>query len=259
MSITALTRGLLLNQEGAGGAGGGAVTFTAEQQAKVDQIVQERLAKAKAEAADAKKAHDALKAEFDGIKGKMDELSTAAATAREEAELKGKSDLEKLQHQYDKAQKLLKDQETAAAKKIADSEAAAKATESRLHDYVKRSAALSALSSGLADGAAEDAVQSFLSGAEVELDEKLGVKSIQFGGKTFDKPEEAAASFFTAKPHFAKAPAGGSGGPRTARGAGAPDPSKATPAELFRTGFSQAPAQGTGVELPNFNGAVVNV
>jgi hypothetical protein len=257
MFITALTRGLLLDQDSGAGGGGGAVTFTPEQQAKVDQIIQERLAKAKAEAADAKKAHDALKAEFEGMRGKLDELGSAAEKAREEAELKGKSDIEKLQHQFEKAQKALKDQEAAAAKKIAEAEAAKSATEKNLQDYVKRNVALSALTGGLAEGAADDAVVSFLAGAEVELDEKLSVKSIVYGGKAFDKPEEAAASFFASKPHFAKAPPGGSGGPRNGRAAGGIDPAKATPAELFRQGFSQPPSGG-GTE-PNFGGAIVNV
>lgn len=187
-------------------------SFTQEQ---VNQIVADRVKKSQAElAAMAEK----LK-ELDAIKAKLAEADAEREKAREEAELKGKSELEKLQIQLKKADEARKSLESDWGKRLAEEQSKAKAAADGLTDYVRRHLVQSALSeAGLAPKAGKAATLAFLTEAQIELSEGHEIKSIAVGGKTFDKPAEAAKHFLAENPYFAAAPAGGSNTPRPGTG-----------------------------------------
>lgn len=197
---------------GAPGAGASDKTFT---QADVDRIVQERVGKLNEKI----KTLEAQSTRLVEIEAKLLESDQREAKAREEAELKGKTETEKLQHQIQKSTEAAKKAEAEWQKKLADIESQKTQAEQRFLDHVKRSAVTDALTSaGALKGAGRDATLSFLSEAQIELGEDHQIKTITVGGKSFDKPGEAAKHFLTEKPWYAEPPQGGSGGPRTGNG-----------------------------------------
>lgn len=220
-----LPRELLLAPEGDGGGGGGAPsggtgdrTFT---QADVDRIVQERLGKQ----AEKIKTLEAGTARLAEIEKKLAESDEREQKAREEAELKGKTELEKLQIQVQKANEAMKAKDAEWQKKYGDIEQAKTQAEHRFLDHVRRSAVSDALSSaGALKGAAKDAALSFLSEAQIELSEDHQIKTITVGGKSFDKPAEAAKHFLSEKPWYAEPSPGGSGAPRGVNGSAGGQP-----------------------------------
>jgi hypothetical protein len=234
--ITSLfgVRGPLFDED-KGAGGGGEKTFKQED---VDRIVQERVGKMKTQL-DA--ATEALK-ELDAIKTKLADADKERQDALDAKELEGKSAEDKLKIQLTKASDLLKAKEAEWAKKHSDAEALAKQHETRFVDHVKRSAVTDALvASGVLGSAVGDAAQSFLGEAQLELDEKHGIKSLVVGGKTFEKPADAAKHFLSTKPYYASAPSGGSGNPRLS-GGGAPsagDVSKTSADDDFAVGMSK--------------------
>lgn len=206
------------DENGAGGDGGGARTFS---QADVDRIVQERLAKQ----GEKIKTLEAGNARLIEIEKKLLESDEREKTAREEAELKGKTEVEKLQIQVQKANEQLKAKDAEWQKKYGEVEALKGQAETRFLDHVKRSAVSDALTSaGLLKGAGRDATLSFLSEAQIELSDDHQIKTITVGGKSFDKPQEAAKHFLTEKPYYAEPPQGGSGSPRGGNGAAGGQP-----------------------------------
>lgn len=197
----------------AGGEGAPAKTFT---QADVDRIVQDRVGKLNERI----KAQDTQLARLAEIEKKLAEADEREAKAREEAELKGKSELEKLQIQIQKSTEAAKKAEADWQKKLAEVETQKTHAEKRFLDHVTRSAVSDALSlAGVVKTGAQDAALSFLSSAQIELDEGHKVKTVVVGGRSFDNPVEAAKHFLAEKPHFAEAPPGGSGNPRNGTGA----------------------------------------
>lgn len=228
---------------GGGGGAGGERTFT---QADLDRIVGERLAKQ----ADKLKALEAQTTRLTEIEQKLAEADAREQKAREEAELKGKSEVEKLQIQIQKATDAAKAKEAEWLEKLQGAERLRTDAEQKFVGHVKRSAIADALlAAGVVKTASADAALSFLSSAQIELDDDHQVKSVIVGGKSFDKPAEAAKHFLTEKPYFAESPPGGSGTPRTPGSPprGTTDLSKMTAEEAFNTGLSQPRAPVPGV------------
>lgn len=197
----------------------GEKTFTQEQ---VNAIVSERVKKLQAQL----DAASGLSKELEAIKAKLAEADEREKTAREEAELKGKSELEKLQIQLKKSTELFEATKRDHAKALADEQAKVQAATNGLSDYVRRHLVQSALAeAGVSPKATKDAVLAFMSEAQIELGETHDIKALAVGGKTFEKATEAAKHFLSEKPYFAAAPQGGNGTPRpNGGGAGAPVP-----------------------------------
>lgn len=200
--------------EGASGGGGAPEkTFT---QAELDAILQKRIGPM----TEKLKAYESQLATLPELSKKLEEAEAAKIQAAEEAELKGKSEAERLKHQMDKLQKSYKDLETERARSLAEKDALVKAAEQKHTDFVRRERAQAALfDAGVIKGASKHAVQGFLSDAEIELSEDGAIARVTVGGKPFDKPVDAAKEWLASNPYFAEAPAGGSGGPRSANGA----------------------------------------
>lgn len=194
----------------------GGKTFSQED---VDRIVADRVKKLKGEV-------DSLRAsvaDIDTIKAKLADADAEREKAREEAELKGKSELEKLQHQLKKSDEARKASEADWTRQRTEYEAKVKQSADGLSDYVRRHNVQSALAeAGLTPKAAKAAVLAFMHEAQIEMGEANELKSIAVGGKTFDKPSDAAKHFLSENPFFAAAPAGGAGTPRPGNG-GAPN------------------------------------
>lgn len=198
---------------GGGNPGGGERTFT---QADLDRIVGERLSKQ----AEKIKTLEAQGARLAEIEQKLAEADEREQKAREEAELKGKTEVEKLQIQVQKATDAAKVKESEWQKKLHETEQLRLQAEAKFVDHVKRSAISDALlSAGVVKSASSDATLSFLSSAQIELGEDHQIKSVIVGGKSFDKPQEAAKHFLSEKPYYAEPPSGGSGSPRQTGGA----------------------------------------
>lgn len=201
-------RGVLFEEDKGGGGGGGEKTFKQED---VDRIVQERVGKMKAQL----DAATAALAGLDEIKAKLAEADAAREEATEQEKLKGKTELEKLQHQLQKATEKSKLAEGEWSKRVTEAEAKAVEAASKHQDYVKRSHIQTALSkAGLAKGADKAAVLAFLAEAQSELDENHEFKTVAVGGKSFNKLDDAAKQFLTDNPFFAAPQGGGSGGSR---------------------------------------------
>lgn len=181
-------------------------------QADVDRIVQERVRALN----DKVKALEASQLRLTEIEQKLAEADEREAKAREEAELKGKSEVEKLQHQVHKATEAARTRDAEWQKKLVDADTLKQQAEQRFIDHVKRSAVGDALvAAGLIKGASRDATASFLSEAQIELTDDHQIRSITVGGKSFERAADAAKHFLTEKPYFAEALPGGSGGPRS--------------------------------------------
>jgi hypothetical protein len=202
---------------GAGGGGGGDKTFT---QAELDRIVQERVAKQNEKI----KALEAGTARLAEIEKKLADADEREKKALEDAELKGKTELEKLQIQVQKANDSLKTRDADWQKKYGEIEALKSQAEARFTEYVKTGAIKDALrSAGLAKGADKAAALAFMTEAQIELAEDgQSIQRLTVGGKSFDKPQEAAKHFISENPFFAEVPQGGSNSPRGSNGAGAP-------------------------------------
>lgn len=250
-------RGFLLSPED--GAGGG-VQFTPEQQAKVDAIVQKRLADTEKKHGDEKAALTAKLKELETLAGSVKDLETKLAAsevekqaAAEEAALKGKSDLEKLQHNFDKAQKAIKESEAKFAADMAKLTQERDAERNGRTDDAKLNWVTQALASGAAEGMSPYAIRALLDEGQFEIDDKRQITKVTFEGKTLEKQTDVASEFFKARPGFAKAPPGGAGTPRGGNpGAGGrPDMKNATPEEFFNAGLSSAP-----VPVPGASGLI---
>jgi hypothetical protein len=217
-----LPRELLLapeGEDGAGGGGGGSDGAAEKKfsQTDVDRIVQDRVKGLKGEI----EASKTKLGEIDEIKKRLAESDERETKAREEAELKGKSEVEKLQIQVTKANDALKAKDAEWQKRYVDVETLKTQAEQRFVEHVKRSAVSDALmSAGLLKTAGRDATLSFLTEAQIELDEHHQIKTITVGGKSFDKPAEAAKHFLTEKPYYAEPKEGGAGSPRRGGGGG---------------------------------------
>jgi hypothetical protein len=182
------------------------------QQADVDRIVQERVRSLN----DKLKTYEASQQRLAEIEQKLAEADEREQKAREEAELKGKTEVEKLQHQVHKATEAARVRDAEWQKKLADADTLKQQAEQRFVDFVKRSAVSDALiAAGLIKGASKDATQSFLSEAQIELSDDHQVRSITVGGKSFERVADAAKHFLTEKPYFAEALLGGAGSPRS--------------------------------------------
>jgi hypothetical protein len=238
-SICNIWNEVLRNADGEGGAGGGepARTFTQDQ---VNDIIKIRVGK----------LNDELKAAKDGL-ARLAEVEARLAKADEDAkaaldakELEGKSELEKLKINLDKANKAAAAKEAEWAKKYADAEGATKAEREKFVAHVTRSTLTEALAaSGALGTAIGDATLSLLSEAQIERDENAGIKSITVGGKSFEKAADAAKHFLSTKPFYAAPAKGGAGSnPSAVAGPGrAGDVSKTTADDDFSFGFQQAP------------------
>lgn len=215
-------RGVLFAPEGDGGGGGGAADEKKFSQADVDRFVTDRVAKMKTEL-------ESFKAQL----GELGELKTKLAKAEEEREtaaesekLKGKTELEKLQHQLTKAGEKQKLAETEWQKRVDEATASATKAQVSHRDYVQRHIVTTALNdAGIAKGASKAAALAFLSEAQLDLDDNLEIKGVAVGGTSFAKIGEAAAQFLKDNPYFAAPASGGSGGNRNVLGGGGGTPS----------------------------------
>jgi hypothetical protein len=202
---------LFAPEDGEGSGGGGGAPDKTFTQVELDKIVQERVGKLNQQI----KTLEAGTARLAEIEKKLADADEREKKALEEAELKGKTELEKLQIQVQKANDALKAKDTEWQKKYGEVESLKSQAEQRFVDHVKRSAVTDALiGAGLAKGAGRAASLTFLSEAQIELAEDHQIKSVTVGGKSFDKPQEAAKHFLTENPYFAEPPPGGSGSPR---------------------------------------------
>jgi len=235
-----LPRELLFAPEGESGAGGGGGDGAGAEkkfsQADLDRIVQDRVKGLKGEI----EANKAKLSEIDEIKKKLAESDERETKAREEAELKGKTELEKLQIQVTKANDALKAKDAEWSKKYADVEAQKVQAEQRFVEHVKRSVVSDALvSAGMLKTAGKAAALTFLSEAQIELDEQHQIKTITVGGKSFEKPAEAAKHFLTENPYFAEPSDGGSGTPRRGAGGGNSNSLPGSVSGLLHQGLSE--------------------
>jgi hypothetical protein len=211
---------VLFAPEGGDPAGGGAGAGDDKKftQADVDRIVGDRVKGLKTQI----EGFQAKLGEFDEIKKKLDEAAEREHKAREEAELKGKSELEQLKIQLGKADEKYKKSEAEWTKRLGDADLGTKQANERFVHHVQRSAASDALNSaGLAKTAGKHAPGAFLSEAQIELDENHAVKSVTYGGTPYGNIQEAASQFLKDNPHFAHAPEGGAGTHRQNGGGGA--------------------------------------
>jgi hypothetical protein len=187
----------------------GGKTFSQDE---VNTIVQERVGKLKVQL----DAATAALSELDSIKTRLAEADAAREEQLEQEKLKGKSELEKLQHNLQKSTEKQKQLEAEWQAKVAAAEQnAAKAADAH-RGYVQRHLVSSALAdAGIAKGASKAATLTFLSEAQIELDDNLEPKSVAVGGKSFAKLAEAAKQYLTDNPYFAGKSDGGSGAPRS--------------------------------------------
>lgn len=214
--------------------GGGGKTFTQED---VDKIIQERVGKL----TDKLKVAEAAAAEVAELKKRVGDFDEEKRQAALEAELKGKTELEKAQLLYTKAQEKLKALETELAKSKTDGAAALQAKDAELTTFRKQTIVGTVLSAGAAnERAAGHALRTFMSEAEIELDEKGALKGISYDGKTYAKPEEAAKAFYDVNTHFAKPANGGSGGPKQPIGGGHQPAANQGVASLLSSGLNGA-------------------
>jgi hypothetical protein len=191
---------------------GGGKTFSQEE---VNAIVGERVGKLKTQLDTA----TAALSELDSIKARLAEADAAREEQLEQEKLKGKTELEKLQHNLQKSTEQRKQLEADWAAKVAAAEqVAAKAADAH-RGYVQRHLVSSALAdAGIAKGASKAATLTFLSEAQIELDDNLEPKSVAVGGKSFAKLAEAAKQYLVDNPYFAGRSDGGSGAPRSPLG-----------------------------------------
>lgn len=218
--------------EGPGGAGDKQFT-----QADVDKIVQDRVGKLK----DQLKAFEGTAAKLAEIEKKLLEADEREKSVREEAELKGKTEVEKLQIQLQKATEKSKLSESEWTKRLGELESAKTQAETKHVDYVKRHLITSALhGAGIAKGADKAATLAFLSEAQLELDENLEIKQVAVGGKSFAKIGEAAGAFLKENPFFAGSAPGGSGTQRGASGAPGSREQHTSIESLISAGLNQA-------------------
>ena len=224
-----------------GSNGGNSAKKIELTQEELDAIVQKRVGPLQEKL----KAKDALDAKVAELEKRLGEADAEKAKAAEEAELKGKSELDVMKIQLQKATEKSKVAEAEWQKRIAEATAQAESAAKDKQDYVRRHLVTSALNdAGLAKGAGKAAAMAFLAEAQIELTETQdGHKSIAVGGKSFDKPADAAKHFLTENPYFAAAPAGGAGTPRNANGGGTASVDQHTSLEgLLAAGLQQRAA-----------------
>lgn len=200
---------LLRAPEGDGGGGGGDKKLSLTQE-ELDQLIQKRVGPL----TEKLRAAEATAATVAELQKKLQEADAEKAKAAEEAALKGKTDLEKLQIQLEKQDKIRKELEAERDNQKAQFTAEIEKSRKDLNDYVVRSHVSQALASGVADGALRLAEMGFLAEAQIELSEDRQIKQIAVGGKTFDKPADAAAHFLAQNKYLARPPSGGGGTPR---------------------------------------------
>jgi hypothetical protein len=242
-------RGFLLAPDGDGGSGGGGA-FTAEQQAKVDEIVKREKASEKAKAEKqineltAKlKELEPLAAKISEFEAKFADVEKEKAAAAEEAAMKGKTELEKKDIALSKLQTSIKEWEAKFAKAEADFKAQVESMNAQTITREKRRIATELLSSGAAEGMAKHAVREFLAEGDVELNEKFEPVKFTYDGRPFEKAADLVSEFYKLNKGMALPPEGGNGTPRGGnRTAGGPDHKNGTAAEFFDAGLKSAPA-----------------
>lgn len=202
---------------GGGGGGGGEGGNTqqgppaAEQPKYSDKQVNDLIAKER------RSLEAKLKAEHEAaIKAAREE----AEAAKNEAALAGKSAEEKAKLIAESEAKKRAAEAERIAKDLAETKARADGAEARLRDYQITGAASSALlEAKVIPTAATAAVKLFKLDAKVDLDDDGKVTGVTLDGTFHKTMKEAAEAFLKANPHFAPAPAGGSGTPRGGVGA----------------------------------------
>lgn len=213
--------GVLRSPEGDGGGGGAGDGKISMTQADLDALIQKRVGPL----TDKIKASETALAKMADLEKRLSEADADKAKAAEDAEMKGKTELEQLRIQLQKATDKSKLAEGEWQKRIAEATALAETEKNSRLDYVRRNLVTSALNdAGLAKGAGKAAAMAFLAEAQIELTDTFdGAKSIAVGGKSFEKAADAAKHFLAENPYFAAVPAGGSGTPR-GPGGGAQQP-----------------------------------
>lgn len=241
--ITSLfgVRGPLFEDDKGGGGGGGEPAKLTMTQAELDAIIQKRVASL----TEKLKAAEATAGKVAEIEKKLAEADAERDKATEAEALKGKTELEKAQHQTKKAQELIAKLESEKAKVIADHEVALTTERNQRLEVVKSAAVKDALfGAGLstAKNADKFAAMAFLAEAEIEFAEDgKSVTKVTVGGKSFDKLADAGKHFVSENPLLAAAPAGGSGNPRGGANGAPPttDVSKSSADDDFAIGMSK--------------------
>lgn len=236
--------------DGGGGAGAGGGGGSGDEkkftQADIDRIVTDRLKKASGEltALQAKVQEQATAlGELGEIKKKLEDADKRETAAREEAELKGKTELERLQIAITKLTDAGKQKDAALQAKDQEWQQKHGALSTAFDDHVKTQLAAAALLGAKVHGAAAaDAAMMFMRSAAIDLDEKRGIKSVSIDGTPFSDLKSAAAEWLKTKPWYAEAQPGGSGTPPGAGRSGQPlsakDLASRTPEELLNEGLS---------------------
>jgi len=222
--------------DGASGDTSGEVKSAAQfTQADLDRIVGERIGKARSEMTKLAQEH---KATQEALAARETELQTI----RDDVELNGKSELERLQHQIEKLTSGAKKTEHEWSQRLATAERAASDASEKHISYLRRTQVSSALvAAEVVPAALDDALGSFVAAADIESDDAGNITSIIVGGKPFTSAADAAKHFLSEKPHFAKAAAGGSGTKRRAGLPGDNGTAPASPAQMISMGRSTRP------------------
>lgn len=235
MFVNRLIYQRLLNSNTGDNDGGGNTprTFTQEE---VDQILSKRLSKFS-------KLEDQLNAilqENNTLKSQINDLD-------EKAKLAGKTELEKLQHEIAKRDKMLETVKADFTNQLNERDQRISGYETAIRKNKVQSVIGSALQKAkVHKDAINDALDQFERTAEIDYDDKSGkVTRIVINDRPYDDPIKAAQEFLKAKPWFASAPSGGgTNHPGGVGNGGSLDPDKVSADELMSAGYSE-PAKRT--------------
>lgn len=217
-NICGVRDSFLFDQDNGAGGGGGGKKIPEELQGTVNEIVKGRLAEEAAKFDKERQGFAAKLKEFEPLAAQIADLQKriGEADAEKQAALEaksneGKSELQILQANFDKAQKTAKDIQAALDAKTNEFTKLLETERNGRVDDAKRNWATQVLAAGAADGMSEYAINALLAEGQFELDDNRRVKKVTFEGGVHEKPADVSAAFFKARPGFAKPPAGGSG------------------------------------------------
>jgi len=190
---------------GGGGGGEGKVTFTPEQQAKVDAIV-----------ADTKRTFTEKLKDYDELKskaGKVDEMQAQLDELDNKIKMAGKSAEEKAKLEAEARIQTLEREKAALEEKLGEANGNAEKATKSLEDYklgAKLGEALRA--ADVFDKSFSDALHFFQTETtDVAYGERGEITALTLGGKRYVDAKEAAAAFLEGRPHYANNGVSGSG------------------------------------------------
>ena len=192
----------------AGGDGGKGKTFT---QAELQRIAAKE--KAEGERAGRAAAEAEWQAKLDEQKAAIAELKKQQMSAEERAAAERK--------ERDEAEKRTREEREAKLKKERDEAKASAQTALERWKNDRRNAALQSalITAKVIASASDDAAESMLRNAKIDVDEDGKITGVMYGGKTYESVADAAKQFLDDRPHFAQAVGGGGAGTRGGNGA----------------------------------------